>query len=499
MKNRIIVGVLALLLSTACEDELYQAPISNRSSAEFYRDAADFEQAIVGVYNALKYHSQSNFYLSEVRSDNIYITGLAGVRDWIPVTNFSRTLVTNPLMQQAWNEPYVGILRANTVLDKLSPDVVPDEATRNAMEGEVKFLRALFYFDLVRFFGGVPIFDEVLTPTQALEIPRSAPAEVYNLIENDLIDAISMLPQTSSAAGKPSSVTAKALLARIYLTMSGPDYGISGPGLGVDRKSEALDLLNEVIASGQFGEVDDYATIFKSDSENNADIIFAIQNINDGNSGDRGVGTVLPTLMYHESWARVNLPFAGGVPSDGLILPSDQLLNSYEPNDTRDDFSILRTWVDANGATSTQAMIIKFMNQENLPVDRFNWGTDFPVIRYTDVLMMKAEILIQTGGNQAEVDNIVNNVRERAGLEPLSNVDLNMLLEERRKEFFAEGLRFHDLVRTGKVVDVINEWIALDDEAGVVNSMEPNFIIYPIHQNQLDVKEDLYEQNPGYN
>ncbi|HET8735317.1 MAG TPA: RagB/SusD family nutrient uptake outer membrane protein [Pricia sp.] len=499
MKNKILLGIVLLLAFSACEDELYQAPLSNRSAAEFYRDATDFEQAIVGVYNALEYHSQSNFYLSEVRSDNIYITGLAGVRDWIPVSNFSRTLVTNPLMQQAWDAPYVGILRANTVLDRLDAEKVPDASVRSDMEGELKFLRAFFYFDLVRFFGGVPIFDQVLTPTEALEVPRSSNTEVYDFIESDLLDAIDLLPPVSKAAGRPSSIVAKAFLARVYLTMSGPDYGIQGPGLGVDRKQEALALLNDVISSGQFGPVADYATIFESSTENNADIVFAIQNINDGNGGDRGIGTLLPTLMYHEAWARVNLPFAGGVPSDGLIIPSDQLLDSFEPNDVRDDFSILRSWTDANGSLSTDAMIIKFLDLESIPVDRFNWGINFPVIRYTDVLLMKAEILIQTGGSQAEIDAIVNDVRARAGLDPLSNVDLDMLLEVRRKEFFAEGLRFHDLVRTGKVVETINEWIAVEDDAGVMNPMEPNFIIYPIHQNQLDVKEGLYEQNPGYN
>lgn len=499
MKNIVVIGILSLLVFSACEDELYQAPLSNRSAAEFYRNETDFEQAIVGVYNALKYHSSSHFYLSEVRSDNIYIPGLAGVREWIPVTNFSRTLVTNPLMSAAWDDPYRGILRANTVLDKLNIEAVPDASTRSAMEGEVKFLRAFFYFDLVQFFGGVPIFDRVLTPTEALEIPRSTNTEVYDFIESDLLDAIELLPQASEAAGKPSSIIAKALLARVYLTMSGPDYGIEGPGLGVDKKSEALTLLNDVIASGQFGPVADYPTIFKSSTEDNADIVFAIQNINDGNGGDRGIGTILPTLMYHESWARVNLPFAGGVPSDGVIIPSAQLLASFEPNDERDDFSILPTWIDANGGTSTDEMIIKFLDFENIPADRFNWGTNFPVIRYTDVLMMKAEILLQSGGSQTEVDAIVNDVRARAGLDPVSNIDMDMLLEERRKEFFAEGLRFHDLVRTGKVIDVINAWIAVDDDAGVMAPMEPNFIIYPIHQNQLDVKQGLYEQNPGYN
>ncbi len=506
MKKIILMALLSVMVFSGCESELDQAPISNRSAANFYDDADDFEQAIVGVYNALGYHSESQFYLSEVRSDNVYIAGLAGVRPWIPITNLSRTLVTNDLTRNAWDAPYVGILRANTVLDKLNETAVPDQTTRNRMEGETKFLRAFFYFDLVRFFGGVPLIDNIITPSQALEVPRASTQEVYDLIVADLESAINLLPTTPSVAGRPSSVVAKALLGKVYLTMSGPTYNIQGPGLGVDMTSEALTLFNEVIDSGQFGDVADYATIFNTTSENNADIVFAIQNVNDGNGGDRGIGTILPTLMYHEAWARVNLPFAGGSPSDGIITPSNQVLEAFEPNDVRDDYSILRSWVDDTGNTSNDAMIVKYLDlDENgepissiLPTDRFNWGVDFPVIRYTDVLMMKAEILVKNGPSQ-EVDDIVNEVRERAGLGPISNVDLDMLLAERQKEFYGEGLRFHDLVRTGKVLDVMNNWIDVDDTADVMNQMEANFIIYPIHQNQLEVNPGLYDQNPGYN
>ncbi|WP_370476321.1 RagB/SusD family nutrient uptake outer membrane protein [Tamlana flava] len=506
MKKIILLGLLSVMVFSGCESELDQAPISNRSAATFYNNETDFEQAIVGVYNALSYHSGSQFYLSEVRSDNVYIAGLAGVREWIPITNLSRTL-GNSITRTAWDAPYVGILRANTVLDKLNEAAVPDQTTRNRMEGETKFLRAFFYFDLVRFFGGVPVIDRIITPAEALEIPRGTPQDVYDLIVSDLKSAITLLPNTPSEAGRPSSVVAKALLGKVYLTMSGPTYGISGPGLGVDMKSDALTLFNDVISSGQFGDVPSYATIFNSTSENNADIVFAIQNINDGTGGDKGIGTILPTLMYHESWARVHLPFAGGSPSDGIVTPSNQVLNSFEASDVRDDYSILRSWVDDTGGLSTDAMIVKYLDLDSndepiastLPVDRFNWGVDFPVIRYTDVLLMKAEILIQTGGSQTDIDKIINDVRNRAGLGTVSNVNLDVLLEERRKEFYGEGLRFHDLVRTGKVIDVMNAWIAVDDAADVMNQMEANFIIYPINQSQLEVSPGLYEQNPGYN
>src|SRR5690606_34353040 len=118
----------------------------------------------------------------------------------------------------------------------------------------------------------------------------------YALIEADLQDAADKLPGSYDVKGKATSWAAKALLAKVYLTKSGPTYGIEGPGLDTNEYDKALTLLNEVIASQQFTWVDDYATIFGYDTENNSDIVSAVQAINDGATGDRGIGTILPTL-----------------------------------------------------------------------------------------------------------------------------------------------------------------------------------------------------------
>jgi hypothetical protein len=113
--------------------------------------------------------------------------------------------------------------------------------------------------------------------------------------------------------------------------------------------------------------------------------------------------------------------------------------------------------------------------------------------------MMKAECILQgAAGSQSEVDDIVSEVRMRAGLDPVSNVTLEILMEERRKEFAAESLRWDDLVRTGMVLDVMNAWIAVEDDSDQILPVTENSIIYPVPQNQLDVKQGLYQQNPGY-
>ncbi|WP_181306040.1 RagB/SusD family nutrient uptake outer membrane protein [Rufibacter sp. XAAS-G3-1] len=500
------IGILlcsALLFSLgACEDDLDQAPISEASAANFYRNTEDFQVAVNGIYNALGSYPVRSLNLSEVRSDNVYAPGVSGVREWNPVNNFEKTLATNPLISDAWNANYVGILRANTVLDKINETVVPEAGTRDRFIGEAKFLRAFYYFDLVRLFGRVPLFNRVLTPAQALEVPRSPVEEVYALIIADLQDAISKLPVTYNASnkGRVTAPAAKGILALVHLTRSGSKLHPAGPTLGVNEYDKALTLLNDVIASGQYSWVNNYASIFSYTNENNPDIVFDVQAIG-GSAGDVGVGSTLPSEMYEELYARgIGIPFPGGIPIDGPKTPSNDLINSYPANDVRDNFIILPSYRDPNGALVNRAQYVKFLDLSRAGVDRFNWSINYPVLRYTDVLLLKAEAILRggTGGSQAEVDASVNQVRARAGLQPLANVNLDMLLAERRREFAAEGLRWHDLVRTGKVLDVMNAWRATEDAANKINAVTVNDIIYPIPQTQLDVKKGLYDQNPGY-
>ncbi|WP_187262667.1 RagB/SusD family nutrient uptake outer membrane protein [Pontibacter beigongshangensis] len=495
----IIYSFLALGL-LSCEDKLEQAPISDASAANFFRNATDFEQAVNGVYGQLRPVPERYYDLSETRSDNVYGSSSTGVRPWDPINDFVNTIENNELVAEAWNNNFNGIMRANTVLDRLNATAVPEEALRSRFEGEARFLRAFYYFDLVRWFGKVPLYDRVVTPTEALEIPRSSVQEVYNLILADLNRAIELLPPTYNAEnkGRATSWAAKALLARVHLTRSGPSYGIEGPGLGANEYSEALTLLNDVINNGPFTWVNNYASIFSYNNENNPDIVFDVQ----FQSGQIGVGTTLPGYMgtppyFNSLSGNIALPQS----SVEMREIADDLLNDYAENDVRKAATIQQGFTDPNGFVETRAFYRKFLDETATILDRFDWPINFPLIRYTDVLMMKAEAILQgaSGGTQQEVDEIVNMVRARAGLGPVANVTLDMLLKERRLEFAGEGLRWHDLVRTGTVIDKMNAWLPTEDELNrMPESIGVNSIIYPIPFTQLTVKEGLYQQNPGY-
>ncbi|MBC7828299.1 MAG: RagB/SusD family nutrient uptake outer membrane protein [Chitinophagaceae bacterium] len=508
--KKYIFYIVVIFGCLSCEKKLDQAPISNPSAGNFYRNTADFQQAIAGIYQGTHNpdYGITQFDLSEVRSDNIYSPGTSGVRDWIPINNFERAALAanHPIVSGVWNGDFNGILRANTVIDKLDAAVVPDNATRDKMEGEAKFFRAFFYFDLVRWFGKVPIFDHVATPTEALTVPRSPVADVYALIISDLQTAITKLPPKSTAAGERGRATtdaAKGLLALVYLTRSGATYNIEGPGLGTNDYATAITLLNEIIASNRYSLQPTYASVFSYTNENNSEIIFDMQNIDPGTTADAGLGTQLPSAMYEGQYANaVKIGFAGGVDIDAPKLPSNNLRTSFEAADTRDDFSILPNYTDLNGNFINRSQFVKFLDLTKKPLIRFNFAINFPILRYADVLLMKAEAILRGGGGgtQAEIDALVKQVRDRAGLSGsvLNNITLDLLLAERRREFIAEGKRWHDLVRTGKVLTVMAAFDASDDVSNKMNPITANDIIYPIQQNQLSVSPGLYTQNAGY-
>ncbi|MBN2213453.1 MAG: RagB/SusD family nutrient uptake outer membrane protein [Bacteroidales bacterium] len=504
MKKILIIFSVITFGLAACEDQLDQAPISDLSVAGFFRNESDFEQAVNGVYHSLRGVPSRWMNLSDIRSDNFYAYSSMGVREWDPVTAFAKTLATSIYMDEAWSANFEGIMRANTLIENLSTDAVPDDDLRNRFEAEAKFLRGFFYFELVKWFGKVPLIDHLVTPTEALDIPRSPVTDIYNLIISDLQFAIENLddyyPKGNSNMGRATKNAARGILARVYLARSGPDYGIEGPGLGANEYGLALSLLNDIIASKHYDKLENYADIFSDANENNEEVIFDIQ----FESNQGGTGTDFPGEFAGRAWWNsVAIPWDIALETKDV---SEDMINSYDTIDKRFDVNIQLDIPDlASGDTIYDPTCIKYCSSDPQywGVDRFDFPINFIVLRYTDVLMMKAECILNgASGTQGEVNQIVNDVRDRAGLNPLpGDITLDDLMAERRKEFFGEGLRWHDLVRSGKVLDMINAWIPVEDIREMLRENYPiqaYNIIYPLPQEQIDVKKGLYEQNLGY-
>ncbi|WP_234734847.1 RagB/SusD family nutrient uptake outer membrane protein [Tellurirhabdus bombi] len=498
MKNKKLLIPALMLLLASCTDDLNQIPLSSATTATFYTQTNDFIQGANAIYNDLRGYPDRQLNLSETRSDNLYAVSEGGVRDWEGINSFHKTISANPYISDAWSANYNGIYRANVLLEQLQTNgaIVTDAVLRNRLQGEARFLRAFFYFDLVRWFGKVPLIDKPVTANEAQNISRSPVADVYALILSDLQFAAANLPDTYAAAdrGRPTKWAAKAAQALVHMTRSGPTYDIEGPGLGLSEWSQALTLLNEIIASGRHSFLPSYANIFSYTNENNAEVVFDIQYATGLNPV---VGSTFAWLLAPDTWFQAN----GKAIQGGLqIRPiSNDLLRSYAATDTRKAFSIQSGYV-FNGVAETQSFFKKYVDLTRVPPNRVDWPINFIVYRYTDILMLKAECILRgaTGGTQAEVDAIVNQVRTRAGLTPLTNVTFAQLLEERRKEFAGEGLRWHDLVRSGQVETIINAWVAAEDVQKKMQPFQKNYIIYPIPQAELDVKPGLYTQNAGY-
>jgi hypothetical protein len=499
--KKIFLAILSGVIVTtfSCTKDLNQTPISSTTLATFYSQPSDFIQATNAIYNGLMAYPDRQLNLSETRSDNVYGVSDGGVRDWEGINDFFTTISSNVYVSEAWTTNFNAIYKANVLLDQLQKNgsVITDATLKLRLEAEAKFLRAFYYFDLVRWFGKVPVIDHPVTADEAFTIQRSPVADVYKLIISDLQFAATNLPDaytTATDKGRATKYAAKGILALVYMTRSAPTYNIEGPGLGLNEWSTAYGLLNEIISSGKYSFLSSYASIFSYTNENNAEVIFDVE-YTTGLSPV--VGGTFPWVLVPDTWFQAN----GKAVQGGLTIRpvAVDLLNSYAATDVRKAFSIQSGYV-YNGVAETRSFFKKYVDLTKVPTNRVDWPINFIVMRYTDVLLLKAECVLHSGGgSQSEVDAAVNQVRIRAGLTALTNVSLQQLMDERRKEFAAEGSRWHDLVRSGNIITTINNWIGTEDVQKAMKQMTANSIIYPIPQSQLDAKPGFYVQNPGYN
>ncbi|MES1225420.1 MAG: RagB/SusD family nutrient uptake outer membrane protein, partial [Bacteroidota bacterium] len=262
MKKIFFLLIIAVVVVSSCKKDLDQVPISAATTATFYQQPSDFIQGVNATYNYLRGYPDRLLALSETRSDNIYPTNDVA-RDPDPINNFSSNIAANSYVEEAWNNDFAGIFKANTVLDQITKNAnfVGSPALATRLTAEAKFLRAFFYFDLVRYYGKVPVIDHPLSAIETNKIQRNAVTDVYALIIADLQFAVSNLPANYSGTfpaysatdvGRATKYAAEATLALVYMTRSGPTYSIEGPGLGLSEWTLALPLLQDIISSGLF-------------------------------------------------------------------------------------------------------------------------------------------------------------------------------------------------------------------------------------------------------
>ena len=517
MKKYFSILIALIIVFASCKKDLNQVPISSATTSTFYQQPSDFIQAVNAVYNSLRGYPDRLMELSEVRSDNIYPSNNDVGRDHDPINNFAPNIASNTYVEEAWRANFNGIFKANTAIEQIAKNSsnVGSAALATRLTAESRFLRAFFYFDLVKYYGRVPLIDHTVSATEANTIGRSSVDSVYKLIISDLQFAISNLPANYSGTfpsystidvGRATKYAAEATLAQVYMTRSGPTYGIAGAGMGLNEWNLALPLLQDIISSGIFvfnpnpytfpvpaTGIFSYSNQVPGYTSGNKEAIFDVMYITSTGSG---LGATYPWVLvpqdYFSAYSTLN---ANSNSAGALGAPSvsDDLVNSYPATDTRKSPFIHTT----KYGSVTEPFYRKYFDTTQLPStkNRFDWGINFIAIRYTDILMLKAECILHGApGTQGDVDAIVNQVRARAGLTPLTNVTLPQLFDERRREFAGEGSRWFDLQRSGNLITIMNAFIAVEDAA--IHKMNPvtaKDIIYPVPQSQLDAAPGLYQ------
>lgn len=525
-QNRWIKTLLAAaLLLTACKDKfLTEFPEGQLNEGNFFLSTDDFKLALTGAYEPLRgainptrgtYLAGSGinniaFFMDEMRSDNTHYDYNAkdrGGSGYEQLADFMDD-ATNGVVENRYRSAYVGVGRTNVILDRIENITFEmQEADRKMIVGEAKALRAHYYFDLVRHYGGVPLHLHEVKAVSDAFLPRSGIDTVYNQIISDFTDALNLL---SPPAGFPQSghITKGMVateLALVYMTRK--------------RFTDALPLLQSVTTMG-YDLLPDYAAVFNPANENSRESIFEIQ-YKEGTEGLQGnlIYRFIPVTPNTQNILGITYNNSDG----GWNVPSDNILAAYEPNDKRLDASIAITegYLDAN-ADFIPEKIVSIVNYPGPPTGKVakrfirkylhppyttvnNTGDNWPVFRYADALLMLAECLNETGASAQALPHL-NKVRTRAGLGQITTTDQaqlrDIIARERRIELAFENHRWLDLVRTDRAIPVMTAYgVYMKAHFGYLLPSSYNVttdrLIYAIPFREMQYNK-LLVQNKGY-
>lgn len=485
MKNIVYTKLLILLLSaltlTGCEDDLNVKPNDVIEIDNFLSDPNNAIQLVNGVYSKqLDYNMYSFSWIgiTSITSDDAdkgsTPTDSGTDKGKMDNLTFSSTDIS---FSDVWEGRYQAIGRANSALFYLDQFTI-DESLKNRYIGEVKFLRALFYFDLVRCFGGVPLVTTRIDINDSEAINnvvyvRKTKQETYTQIEADLLDAIDKLPLKSTYAandlGRASKGAAQALLAKAYLYQ--------------EKWQEAYTMSGDVMSSAQYSLLPNYANVWREVGENGTESIYEVQ------------ATLTKGLVDY-----TNVQGPRGTPDLGwgFNTPSLTLVNSYEAGDLRKNAAIMFVpgilWDGFIAPTSWNNPRYNYKAYqssiaESWDGNRGNTAKNLRILKYSDLLLIRAEAGFHIGMTSEAVDRI-NDLRLRAGLPTVTTVTLQSILDERRAEMAMEHDRWFDIVRTGQGQSAM----AVDGKSFMVGVHE----LFPIPQNQIIASGGLLTQNSGY-
>ncbi|TDO72874.1 putative outer membrane starch-binding protein [Flavobacterium chryseum] len=499
MKKYLFTTIATItLLSTvtiSCSDEFVDpAPAYSIDSENYFNSKEEYNNALIATYDLLQ-SSYVNVLLGEIASDNT----LAGGESPTDVIGFQQVddmihTQTNSNIKDIWNWMFAGVQRANYILEFQNKT---DFEGKTQIIAETRFLRAYYQFELVKWFGGIPMKgDARFKLGDETKIPRSSVQEVYASIESDLTFAAANLSPIASQKGRVTKGAALALLGKTYLYQN--------------KFTQAATALQSVINSGSYSLVADYNSMFELAGENGTESVFEVQYTDVEGAG-------FGCLQCSEG--NVAVGFSGVRGYDGPLftsgfsfnIPTQESANAFESGDKRKDVAILdiNAWALANAAYDNGNGIkfgkgnedTGFFNRKYLPRKRpkeaagdlnLTNPNNYRAIRYADVLLMAAEAYNRGAIDDGKAREYLNLVRRRAFGDNNHDVTVggasltDLILKERRVELFGEGHRFFDLVRTGNAVGTIPGFTKDKNE------------LFPLPIEEIQFANGNWKQNPGY-
>ena len=513
----VVAPVLGLL--PACTD-LTETPASSITPDNFYKNLDEVNGGLASVYSQLRYIFNGGglgdpgyWALSEVSSDEMIVPTRGGDWEdngrWIELHDQTWTANSNAgisFINDSWVVTFRGITRANVVLAALENVSVPNKPV---IQAELRTLRALFYYELMDLFGGVPI----VTTTEIVPRPKNTRKEVFDFIDKELNETRLVLPDSWPAEmnGRMTKGAANAILANMYLNAG--VFAAAAPSAtaynscmtvqigGVTACQAAINAADRILNSGVYTLATDWRANFRYDNHLSPEIILAAKFINDP---DLGFHIIQTSLHYNQFSAS---------PWNGFSIVA-AAYNAFDPADLRRSVFLVGPQVQIETqapvterapSTARLSFTVTIGNEkdarENEGVRFLKWpydpghvqqgnGNDFAYFRLAEMYMIKAEALNEITPGSAPALVLLNQLRQRVFTppKPLTVIDRDAILRERLFEFAVEGKRRQDLIRNGKYTA---PW---EFKTATTASYR---ILFSIPQTQLDANP-LLVQNTGY-
>ena len=515
MKKYSLYLISFIFIATGCNKIIDVYPTSNLYDQSFYQNADEVNKALTGCYNGMQKPLYNEWQVTELRSDNTLMgsptSGSSDNREFSDLDMFMPA-TSHSGIYDYWLNSYYNIYNVNKVMNNLAVNYHPDLGTltydsahipvtlndQKRMSSQASFIRAYHYFNLVRLFGGVFLIDKPLSPAESKYINRSSVEETYKLIIADLQNTIDNGSSSTYASinvndyGRANTWAAKALLAKVYLTLN--------------RKADAILLLQDVMSNSGYSLQSTYSNVFSTTNEMNSEILFAIRY----KSGRVGLGSPFANLFAPSGSGQLIVNGDG----KGYNFVAKEL---FKKNQGGYDSSL-----DIRCNYNIGNYFGKYYPKKHISnvIYENDSESDWPIIRFADVLLMMGEA---QGYTPASV-TLINQVRARTGLALYTSSTINSVAtfekamsNERRLEFAFENQRWFDLLRFKNTTTTLDPIAIMQSHysnmystyysqypqplslTDLQNMITPEKLLLPIPQREIDINTTIViPQNPGY-